>query len=211
MRKYVLLCICIMLLLFFHCVAGLCEIGAAFQITEDEWSWNPASVNTFTGQCDLSEFMDLPMKLYLDSDLPADEDTEAIPQLVFTYFNDERIAVLDQSDTYEYIPASDGSNTSVVRFSGRVRLPKKPRVRSVCFTLRLIDANGNELKSISSVVSSRNTGSTPTDGSFYISADVKRITLICSVSAALIWIIAIAVNIIVKKKKTLEETNHADI
>lgn len=201
-RKYLLYaCICSMVFVLLLPCGSLSDGSAAvFRIAPEEWKWDPGSVNSFSGECDLSAFSGVSLSIRLSSDLPATDPDSSESVLSFTSLNGHRIAVLEQSDTLEYTPGGEESGPETVTFSGQIHLPKKPRVRDINFTLQVLDQAGNEMAVQAYRVSYRDGGSERTKGAFYISADIGSITLICALCAACVWMIALARYIYIRKR-----------
>ena len=185
---------CIMAILFsFFCCCAMGESKAADAIQTGEWLWDPTNVNTFTGGLDLSGFsgQELTIRLSADFDPPASEDA-GIP--VFTIVNGSRVRIVMQSDTTQFTPQED--QTDFI-FTGSLKMPQNDRVQKVTLTLTATDGNGKEVRSISTAVSLYDGTGAQTSGAIRVPADIRKITLILTGAAALVWIVALIRNRIV--------------
>lgn len=162
-----------------------------------EWKWNPGAINTISGEVDLSSFYGKILNICLMTDLPSDEESEQDNKPVFVSINGKRIPVLKQSDKVQFIP---DSNKAIFSYTSRITLPKKHRVREVCFTLQISDEDGKTLKNIQSYVNYHDMSSERSEGSFYIPYDIGKITIILTVIASVVWIAVFCRDITIRKK-----------
>ena len=183
----VFLCLTVAALLLMP--AALCEQAPVDEIVSDEdWSWNPGSYNSFSGTVDLSPCDGETFTLHISTDLPENSPAGETLMPVFTVVNGKRITMLNQSDTVQAVSKGE---ESMIRFSGSIGLPEKDRVRRIAFRLTVLDAAGQEVKAFSSIVSIRDDDTDRLAGSFYIPFRIERVTLILSAAAVLIWMFAV--------------------
>lgn len=178
-----------------------CETTDNEGIRPAEWKWNPGSVNTFTGEIDLSAFSGKQLNIQLSSDLPIEQDSENESNPVYLIINGKRIPVLKQGDTAVFTP-EDG-NTSF-SYTGQIILPRKHRVRAVLFTSLITDENNQEIKTIHSSVTYQDTASGRADGSFFIPYDIEKLTVILCSAAAVIWTAVFCIYIMNRRKNRNE-------
>lgn len=166
-----------------------------------EWKWNPGSVNTFSGEIDLSAFSGKKLNIRIISDLPSEQESTNESNPVFLNINGKRIPVLKQGDTAVFTP-EDGN--ALFSYTGQINLPRKHRVRAVLFTLLITDENNQEIKTIRSSVTYQNTASGRSDGSFYIPYDIEKTTVILCSAAAVIWTAVCCIYMINRRKNRNE-------
>lgn len=166
------------------CIMAACEESAAcFVKTGEEWSWSRGAYNTFSGTLDLTgcsgKELTVIMAAKMDYDL--DSETKSVP--VFTTVNGKRITMTKQSDTTKITPDPDNPQ---MEFTGSIRLPEKKRIDTVTFTFIVFGADGVEQKNVSCHVNS-GMNSDNNSNTFYISADIGKVTLCFGIAAALVW------------------------
>ena len=189
--------------LIFLCCTGTahCENGAEVEIIPaEEWSWSRGAYNTFSGSINLSD-CDGELTVCISTDLQYSTDSEQQSMPVFTSVNGKRIVMTKQTDTVHFTPEDDNREMS---FSASFRLPEKQHVNAVRFTFSIADADGTELKKMMGRIESTDEGTGRTDKAFYISADIRMITLIIAVAAALIWSVVLIRSIRTRKTRTGE-------
>ena len=155
---------CLVIPVLFCCAffSAQCE---GFHIADsEEWSWEPGSYNTFTGEIDLSAYIGTELTIQMSSDLPAEEENVKNP--VFTVVDGKRITVLRQSGTAFYVP---DENDSCLTFTGGIKLPVKNHIRRISFLFSVSDGTGR------------------TDGVFYLPVNIGIITIIFLLAAVLVW------------------------
>jgi len=184
-------------LLFLFMLTGLGE-QTKERIIPVEWTWNPGSINTFSGEYDLSEYSGKTLSIRITTNLPADEDSENETKPHFTAVNGKRIPVLKQDDTTVFQPDEDTYSFS---FTGQVRLPRKHRVRDVCFTLQITDENRKEITVKSATISVNDTASERAESMFYIPFDIRMITIILFTAAAIVWTITCYRHLLFRKRQ----------
>ena len=166
-----------------------------------EWKWNPGSVNTFTGEIDLSAFSGQKLNIQLLSDLPVEQNSENESNPVFLIINGKRIPVLKQGDTAVFTPGEGNTSFS---YTGQIILPGKHRVRAVLFTLRITDENNQAIRTIHSSVTYQDTASGRSDGSFYIPYDIEKLTVILCLAASVVWTAVFCICILNRRKNRNE-------
>ena len=164
----------------------------------EEWSWDTGAYNTFEGWIELAEFSGRDLTIRMSTDLPYNTDTEKDSMPVFTELNHRRITMVKQTDS---LRCTSDSESTDVSFAGRLSLPGKKHVNRIRFDFHILDENGNELKSVSAVLS---TGG-DYHGAFYIPADIDTVTMYLGIAAAAIWAAVILRAILTGKKKRTGE------
>lgn len=179
-------------------IPAAAEEGAEGIVTED-WLWNPENVNTFTGTVLLSEYAgkDLTMRLSVETDPAYELTDQTLP--VFTIVNGSRVRMFMQSDSYAFTP--DGENP-VFSFTGSIRMPEDIHVQRMKITVKALDPDGQELKSVSATVSLFGGGSGSSSGAFFIPFNIRTIALILAAAAVLVWTAALIRNRILKQSKS---------
>lgn len=182
----------------FSLAAAAAEEGPAEGISMEEWSWDPQNVNNFTGTMDLSAYSgtELTLKIIAETD-PAYEMNEKT-RPVFTIVNGSRVRMIMQSDTLQFTPDAEHP---ALAFTGSIRMPEEPRVQRMTLTVKALNANGEELKSLSASVGIFDGGGGNSSGAFFIPYKAKNIALILAGAAILIWAAALIRNCILKRKK----------
>lgn len=175
-------------------------------VPDEEWSWSRGAYNTFTGRIDLSDCTGRDLTIRISSDLQYESGEEEQNTPVFTSVNGKRIVMTKQSDT---VQISAESVSACMEYSCSVRLPEKQHVNSVTFLIHVAGEDGNVLKTLSGRIESAENGADQTNSPFYFSLDISRITLILSVTAALVWMLAAARKLWQKKKQ--ENEQNADL
>ena len=206
MRKTILLLFAGIILLC--CTMAACEeTPAFFVVVDEEWSWNTGAYNSFNGFADLKEYIGQDLTVRLCTDFQ-DQTEKSGTNPVFSVVNGSRITMLQQSDTIQVTPDDEHP---VLEFSGNVTLPGKEHIRQVTFELRISDADGNELKRLSSIVSVRDSSTGVQSGAFYIPYDINRIAILSGAAAVLVWTTAVIRSRRIRKNEKTESGTDADI
>ena len=176
------------LFLFFCLNTARCESATEVElIPAEEWSWSRGAYNTLSGKINLSD-CDGELTICISTDLQYDTESERQSMPVFTSVNGKRIVMTKQTDTVHFSPEGDNKEMS---FTVSLRLPEKQHINKAMFTFSIKDLNGTELKKISGCIESGDDGTGGTDRVFYISADIRLITVIIAGAAALVWLITL--------------------
>lgn len=173
---------CLVIPVLFCCALFSAQCEGFHIAASEEWSWEPGSYNTFTGEIDLSAYIGTELTIQMSSDLPAEEENVKNP--VFTVVDGKRITVLRQSGTAFYVP---DENDSCLTFTGGIKLPVKNHIRRISFLFSVSDGSGQELNHVSYVLSAGEDGTGRTDGVFYLPVNIGIITIIFLLAAVLVW------------------------
>lgn len=181
------------------CTTAVCEHTAEIQISanDDEWSWDPGAYNQFSGQIDLSEYKGKELTIKVSTDLIYGGDPDEDHNPLFTVVNGHRITMLKQKSSAVFTP--DQENTAF-SFSASLKLPEKGHVRSIRLDFRIIDENGNELRSLRESISAGNNTAGRENGTFYIPVDISTVIWIIAAAAVLTWSVVLLRAIILNKK-----------
>lgn len=175
---------------------ALCE---GFHLSaSDEWSWEPGSYDTFTGELDLSGYPGTNLMILMSADLPAEEETGKNP--VFTVVDGKRITVLRQSNSAVFTP---DENSSCFTFTGAIKLPVKTHIRKISFLFEICDENGQALDNITYVLSEGEDGTGRADGVFYLPFQSGMITIVLALAALLVW----SFFLVIRRKVVKNNTN----
>lgn len=181
------------------CTAATCGSGGEAELVPgEEWSWERGAYNTFTGKISLSGCAGDAATVRVSAELPYEEETEQKSLPVFTSVNGKRIVMTRQSDTVQ-VKMADGTET--MEFAVSFRLPEKKNISSVPLTFQVFDTDGNILKTISGMIGSDKEGFGQSGSPYYIPVDIRQITVIIAVAAALVWTFVLISSIRIKKKQ----------
>lgn len=184
LKRYLI--ITVFLLLTAGMMSSLAESGPeALIIPDEEWSWSRGAYNTYTGQIDLSGCEAGELTVSVSTDLPYNNDTEQQSKPVFTSVNGKRIVMTKQSDTVHVSTENAGS---IMTFSGSFRLPEKTHAEKFTFIFSIKDPDGREIKTLTCVVEDADEGNGK-NKPFYIPVSISLVTIILTISAAVIWTI----------------------
>ena len=117
---------------------------------------------------------------------------------LFTVVDGKRIPMRQQSSSTVFTP---GGESSMLAFSGSIKLPEKEHVKHIEFQFRILDNTGRELTRITDEVSVRDNDTAAAAGSFYISWNIGRITIIAGTAAIIIWAVVLLRSLIIRKKE----------
>lgn len=193
-RIIILSVICMLILCF---TAAYSEEYAAVQIeTGEEWSWDPGNYNLFSGTMQLSPYTGQELTINMTTNLIYGDDEDHNP--LFTVVDGKRIPMRQQSSSTVFTP---GGESSMLDFSGSIKLPEKEHVKHIEFQFRILDNTGRELTRITDEVSVRDNDTAAAAGSFYISWNIGRITIIAGTAAIIIWAVVLLRSLIIRKKE----------
>ena len=178
-------------LLILTAVAALCICPAVSEENPGDWvaagegwSWDLGAYNTFEGELDISEFIGQDISVEMSADLSY--DPESMP--VFTIVNGKRIVMLKQTNTIRCTPDEENP---ILKYSGRIRLPEKQHVSKITFQHRLLNENGEELKTAACRIDDGDSAAKGSGNTFYIRFRTGTITLILGIAAAAVWCTAV--------------------
>ena len=182
-------------LLILTAVAALCICPAVSEENPGDWvaagegwSWDLGAYNTFEGELDISEFIGQDISVEMSADLSYDPETEQDSMPVFTIVNGKRIVMLKQTNTIRCTPDEENP---ILKYSGRIRLPEKEHVSKITFQHRLLNENGEELKTAACRIDDGDSAAKGSGNTFYIRFRTGTITLILGIAAAAVWCTAV--------------------
>ena len=192
-RIVILSVICMLILCY---SAAYSEEYAAFHIeTGEEWSWDPGSYNLFSGTMQLTPFAGQELTINMTTNLLYGDDEDHNP--LFTVVDGKRIPMRQQSNSTVITP---GGESSLLAFSGSIKLPEKGHVKHIEFQLQILDHTGRELTRITDEISVRDNNTAAASGSFYIPWDIGTITIIAGTAAIMIWTVVLLRSLVLQKK-----------
>lgn len=192
-RIVILSVICMLILCY---SAAYSEEYAAVHIeTGEEWSWDPGSYNLFSGTMQLTPFAGQELTINMTTNLLYGDDEDHNP--LFTVVDGKRIPMRQQSNSTVITP---GGESSLLAFSGSIKLPEKGHVKHIEFQLQILDHTGRELTRITDEISVRDNNTAAASGSFYIPWDIGTITIIAGTAAIMIWTVVLLRSLVLQKK-----------
>ena len=192
-RIVILSVICMLILCY---SAAYSEEYAAVHIeTGEEWSWDPGSYNLFSGTMQLTPFAGQELTINMTTNLLYGDDEDHNP--LFTVVGGKRIPMRQQSNSTVITP---GGESSLLAFSGSIKLPEKGHVKHIEFQLQILDHTGRELTRITDEISVRDNNTAAASGSFYIPWDIGTITIIAGTAAIMIWTVVLLRSLVLQKK-----------
>ena len=192
-RIIILSVICMLILCY---SAAYSEEYAAVHIeTGEEWSWDPGSYNLFSGTMQLTPFAGQELTINMTTNLLYGDDEDHNP--LFTVVDGKRIPMRQQSNSTVITP---GGESSLLAFSGSIKLPEKGHVKHIEFQLQILDHTGRELTRITDEISVRDNNTAAASGSFYIPWDIGTITIIAGTAAIMIWTVVLLRSLVLQKK-----------
>lgn len=192
-RIVILSVICMLILC---CSAAYSEEYAAVHIeTGEEWSWDPGSYNLFSGTMQLTPYAGQELTINMTTNLLYGDDEDHNP--LFTVVDGKRIPMRQQSNSTVFTP---GGESSLLAFSGSIKLPEKGHVKHIEFQLQILDHTGRELTRITDEISVRDNDTAAASGSFYIPWDIGTITIIAGTAAIMIWTVVLLRSLVLRKK-----------
>ena len=192
-RIVILSVICMLILCY---SAAYSEEYAAVHIeTGEEWSWDPGSYNLFSGTMQLTPFAGHELTINMTTNLLYGDDEDHNP--LFTVVDGKRIPMRQQSNSTVITP---GGESSLLAFSGSIKLPEKGHVKHIEFQLQILDHTGRELTRITDEISVRDNNTAAASGSFYIPWDIGTITIIAGTAAIMIWTVVLLRSLVLRKK-----------
>ena len=165
---------------------GACcaESGIKITIEEEEWSWEPGGVATFTGT--LTADPEQAAGAILQVSINPEPKAEDPGRIVFTNVNGKKVKVRKQDAVYT-LDTTEAEGE--IPFSGSWFLPDDSAYFRAAVTVSLINAEGEILAS-----SNMKCGVYDTEGESTlkrIPADIGKINMILALSAGGIWCLAI--------------------
>ena len=200
MRVRIIALICIGLLVC-SVVPACAESAATDIVTPQEWSWDPATVNNFTGSIDLSAYAGTELTVRISAEVEPNTELGDNNRPVFTILNGKRVRMAMQTDTAVFTPDAEQPELA---FSGTIRMPEKTRLKKVRLTVTALKGT-EEVKSVSGTVGLGGGSDGQGSGAFYIPYDIGTITLILACAAAAVWALAILRNRLLNRKKQTGE------
>lgn len=192
-RIVILSVICMLILCY---SAAYSEEYAAVHIeTGEEWSWDPGSYNLFSGTMQLTPYAGQELTINMTTNLLYGDDKDHNP--LFTVVDGKRIPMRQQSNSTVFTP---GGESSLLAFSGSIKLPEKGHVKHIEFQLQILDHTGRELTRITDEISVRDNDTAAASGSFYIPWDIGTITIIAVTAAIMIWTVVLLRSLVLRKK-----------
>ncbi len=192
-RIVILSVICMLILCY---SAAYSEEYAAVHIeTGEEWSWDPGSYNLFSGTMQLTPYAGQELTINMTTNLLYGDDEDHNP--LFTVVDGKRIPMRQQSNSTVFTP---GGESSLLAFSGSIKLPEKGHVKHIEFQLQILDHTGRELTRITDEISVRDNDTAAASGSFYIPWDIGTITIIAGTAAIMIWTVVLLRSLVLRKK-----------
>ena len=192
-RIVILSVICMLILCY---SAAYSEEYAAVHIeTGEEWSWEPGSYNLFSGTMQLTPYAGQELTINMTTNLLYGDDEDHNP--LFTVVDGKRIPMRQQSNSTVITP---GGESSLLAFSGSIKLPEKGHVKHIEFQLQILDHTGRELTRITDEISVRDNNTAAASGSFYIPWDIGTITIIAGTAAIMIWTVVLLRSLVLQKK-----------
>ena len=192
-RIVILSVICMLILCY---SAAYSEEYAAVHIeTGEEWSWEPGSYNLFSGTMQLTPYAGQELTINMTTNLLYGDDEDHNP--LFTVVDGKRIPMRQQSNSTVITP---GGESSLLAFSGSIKLPEKGHVKHIEFQLQILDHTGRELTRITDEISVRDNDTAAASGSFYIPWDIGTITIIAGTAAIMIWTVVLLRSLVLRKK-----------
>ena len=192
-RIVILSVICMLILCY---SAAYSEEYAAVHIeTGEEWSWDPGSYNLFSGTMQLTPYAGQELTINMTTNLLYGDDEDHNP--LFTVVDGKRIPMRQQSNSTVITP---GGESSLLAFSGSIKLPEKGHVKHIEFQLQILDHTGRELTRITDEISVRDNDTAAASGSFYIPWDIGTITIIAGTAAIMIWTVVLLRSLVLRKK-----------
>ena len=187
-------------LLVFLLVPVFCcaENSVNISVQENEWSWVPGEVATFSGSVISENPSDLSgtvIQLEIIPE-PKDEDTGRI---VFTAVNDKRIKIRKQSDSYS---VGDEDLTGDISFEGSWFIPEGSAFSRANLNVRVLGNNGDQLASGTLSIGS---GAAESNHSLLrIPVDINRLNMIIAVCTGLVCCLAIIRVFICSRVKSIK-------
>ncbi len=161
----------------------------------EEWSWDPGSYNLFSGTMQLTPYAGQELTINMTTNLLYGDDEDHNP--LFTVVDGKRIPMRQQSNSTVFTP---GGESSLLAFSGSIKLPEKGHVKHIEFQLQVLDHTGRELTRITDEISVRDNDTAAASGSFYIPWDIGTITIIAGTAAIMIWTVVLLRSLVLRKK-----------
>ena len=195
------LCIVLVFLVTLLVPAFCCaESPVLISVQENEWSWVPGEVATFSGLISCQNPEDLSGATLRLEIIPEPRDEDA-GRVVFTAVNDKRIKIRKQSDTYNI---DDDDLSGEIPFEGSWFIPEGSAYFKAGLNASVIGKDGNTLASGNiSVGSGSNEGNHTL---LRIPVDIGRLNTVLAVCTAGICFLAIfRVFVITRKKSTKSE------
>ena len=187
-------------LLVFLLVPVFCcaENSVNISVQENEWSWVPGEVATFSGSVISENPSDLSgtvIQLEIIPE-PKDEDTGRI---VFTAVNDKRIKIRKQSESYS---VGDEDLTGDISFEGSWFIPEGSAFSRANLNVRVLGNNGDQLASGTLSIGS---GAAESNHSLLrIPVDINRLNMIIAVCTGLVCCLAIIRVFICSRVKSIK-------
>jgi len=173
---------------------------AGNQVTADDWSWDPNTVNTFTGTLDLTAWSGMQVTLKAEAVFsPAREEAEGAAPL-FVIVDGRRIVMLKQKDTAETTAGS-----APVSFTCSCRMPAEGRYSTVLLRVTAVDGQGNELARAERELYSSPLRPGSAENRLQLPFDAETAALWVAAAAALVWTAGILRRCLTRKNK-----NHRD-
>ena len=192
-RIVILSVICMLILCYSSAYSE--EYAAVHIETGEEWSWEPGSYNLFSGTMQLTPFAGQELTINMTTNLLYGDDEDHNP--LFTVVDGNRIPMRQQSNSTVITP---GGESSLLAFSGSIKLPEKGHVKHIEFQLQILDHTGRELTRITDEISVRDNNTAAASGSFYIPWDIGTITIIAGTAAIMIWTVVLLRSLVLQKK-----------
>lgn len=192
-RIVILSVICMLILCYSSAYSE--EYAAVHIETGEEWSWEPGSYNLFSGTMQLTPYAGQELTINMKTNLLYGDDEDHNP--LFTVVDGKRIPMRQQSNSTVITP---GGESSLLAFSGSIKLPEKGHVKHIEFQLQILDHTGRELTRITDEISVRDNDTAAASGSFYIPWDIGTITIIAGTAAIMIWTVVLLRSLVLRKK-----------
>ena len=174
--------------------AGIAEI----QVMENEWTWSPGGVATFTGTItgEAGELEGATLALSISPE-PKGEDSGSI---VFTSVNNKKIKIRKQSDSYEL---NGLESMGAIPFEGSWFIPESSAFFKAVVKVTASNALGEVIGEGSMTVGE--SGDAAAGALIRIPADIGKINLWIGITAAVIWAAAIIRIMLLRGRAAKEE------